>query len=128
MSWVRLDDRFHSDPKVVQAGNAAAGVFARALSYCADHLTDGFVPLEWVKTISKPAERRALIEAELWVEAAAGQDFIAATKEEAVRVKAPTKGYFIPKYLRFNPSAEKVRDQQAKTGARVRALRERRAA
>ena len=41
MSWARLDDGWWSHPKVLRAGNAAAGAYARMLSYCAQHLTDG---------------------------------------------------------------------------------------
>jgi hypothetical protein len=41
VSWARLDDGWWSHPKVLRAGNAAAGAYARMLSYCAQHLTDG---------------------------------------------------------------------------------------
>jgi hypothetical protein len=44
MPYARLDDRFHLHPTVVQMGNACAGVYARAISYCAAHLTDGEIP------------------------------------------------------------------------------------
>jgi hypothetical protein len=44
MAWGRLDDQFHSHPKVMEAGNEAAGVFMRLVSWCNAHTTDGFVP------------------------------------------------------------------------------------
>jgi hypothetical protein len=41
MSWAALDDGFHEDPRTVEAGLAAAGLYAFATTYCARHLTDG---------------------------------------------------------------------------------------
>lgn len=44
MSWARIDDRLYDHPKVLAAGTPAMGLWVRCLSYCAAHLTDGFVP------------------------------------------------------------------------------------
>lgn len=44
MTWAKLDDGFWMHPKVVHAGNEAAGIFARCLSYCGAYLTDGLIP------------------------------------------------------------------------------------
>jgi hypothetical protein len=41
--WFRLDDSFHSHPKVIAAGNEAIGLYVRSGTYAAEHLTDGFV-------------------------------------------------------------------------------------
>jgi hypothetical protein len=46
MPWARLDDDFYDHEKTKAAGNEAAGVYARMLSYSARHLTDGRVPYE----------------------------------------------------------------------------------
>lgn len=46
MPWAKLDDGFWMHPKVVMAGNEAAGVFCRCLSYCGAYLTDGRVPAQ----------------------------------------------------------------------------------
>lgn len=90
MPWAALDDEFHSHPKILQVGNAGAGLFARALSYCAAHLTDGFVPDGFVRqaTEGKVALARKVEEGHLWR-----------------RVEG---GYEIPDYLQFNPSREQV--------------------
>jgi hypothetical protein len=42
--WCELDDQFWSNPKIVEAGNEGAGVFARLISDSAAHLTDGRIP------------------------------------------------------------------------------------
>src|SRR5689334_16767075 len=64
MPWARLDDGFYDHPKLDHLGNdvqelrpivkslnsealvrlAAIGLWARAISYCSRHLTDGHVP------------------------------------------------------------------------------------
>jgi hypothetical protein len=41
VTWAKVDDRLHSHPKPRKAGAEAMGLWALALSYCADHLTDG---------------------------------------------------------------------------------------
>lgn len=43
MPWFRLDDSFHSHPKVIAAGNEAIGLFIRCGTYAAQNLTDGAV-------------------------------------------------------------------------------------
>lgn len=43
MPWFKLDDSFHSHPKVIAAGNEAVGLFVRCGTYAAEHLTDGFI-------------------------------------------------------------------------------------
>jgi len=45
----RVDDAFHSHPKAVQAGDEALGLWVRAGSYCMAYLTDGWVPLWWIR-------------------------------------------------------------------------------
>lgn len=52
MSWAKLDDRFWMHPKILDAGNEAAGIFCRCLSYCGAYLTDGRVPLTVAMSIA----------------------------------------------------------------------------
>jgi hypothetical protein len=51
VSYARLDDRFWMHPAVLTAGNTAAGIFARFLSYSGCYLTDGHVPAGVAATI-----------------------------------------------------------------------------
>ena len=97
MSWVRLDDKFHSNPKVVAVGNAGAGAYARALSYCADHLTDGMVPAAWFKSVAPPKLRARMIEVGLVIETPIG--------------------FKIEDYLTLNPSKADVLEKRAKRAA-----------
>lgn len=94
MSWVFLDDKFHSNRKILRVGNAGAGVYARSLSYCGDHLTDGFVDEAWVRQACSTSVRDRLVGEGLWV-----------------RVEG---GFQIPDYLTLNPSREAVLEKRAK--------------
>jgi len=67
MSWARLDDKFHGNPKVMAAGLPALGLYALGLSYSADQLTDGQVPRKLVTGWPGwSAAARQLVEVGLW--------------------------------------------------------------
>lgn len=104
MPWVKIDDGFWSDPNVLIAGNEAAGVFVRMLSFCGQHLTDGHVSPDIARFISsrkKPLEQL-----------------------EAVEFIAPNdNGFVIPEYLDFNPSREHVENERRKAAERMRNVR-----
>lgn len=44
MTWFKVDDSFHSHPKVLATNPAALGLWVVAGSWCSANLTDGFVP------------------------------------------------------------------------------------
>ena len=61
MPWFKVDDRLAHHPKVMAVGNAAMGLWVRAGSWSAAHLTDGYVPTELLSTLGgKPALYNAL--------------------------------------------------------------------
>jgi len=65
--WFPIDDKAHSDDRFRRAGLNAAGLYAMAGSYCADQLTDGFVPDWFVRQFpngSRSAQR--LITERIW--------------------------------------------------------------
>lgn len=98
MTWAKLDGKFHSHPKVLEIGYAATGLFALSLSYAAGHLTDGRLPLEWVKTHPKRLVGQ-LFDAGLW-----------ATDEH---------GWYIADYLDYNQSREQIRRRRKNVTQRV---------
>jgi hypothetical protein len=109
VTWARFDDKFHAHPKALKAGLPGCGLFLRAVTYCCDHLTDGFVPEEWVATQLGPNDGGVpdrMIDAGLWTEAPGGFD--------------------IADFLDFNPSRKvverrrKARSKAGKAGARGR--------
>jgi 5-methylcytosine-specific restriction endonuclease McrA len=94
MTWARLDDNFHSHPRTLLAGLEANGLFARAISYCADYLTDGFVPSEWAEQQGGKRPITRLIRAGL--------------------IEAVEDGYMIIGYLERNPSRDEVNQSRTK--------------
>jgi hypothetical protein len=68
MAWFKVDDKLHSHKKIVRAGDAMA-LWVIAGSWCADQLTDGFVPdymaARLVPGGADMADR--LVDAGLWV-------------------------------------------------------------
>lgn len=103
MTWTKLDDAFWSNPKVVAAGNAATGAYARMLSYCGDHNTDG-------KVEDAPA---ALI-------ATRGQ---LAKLEEHGLIERNGNGWIVPGYLEFNPSKAQVEKERVRARERMANVR-----
>jgi hypothetical protein len=107
MAWTRLDDSFYDHPKAARTSLAAIGLWTKALSYCARHLTDGFVPklivIELAHLPPEPALNLAkeLVRARLW---------------KAVG----TKGFKFHDYLEYNPSAKILKSQRVKSTARHR--------
>lgn len=67
MAWFKVDDKLHSHPKRHRAGLRAMGLWVICGSWCGDQLTDGFVPRDMLAALGgKPAEAKALVDAELW--------------------------------------------------------------
>lgn len=67
MAWFKVDDRFHSHPKVQSLDMNAIGLWAKAGSYCAQYLTDGVITGRQIRALGgtfKQAEK--LVLAGLW--------------------------------------------------------------
>lgn len=75
MVWFKVDDGMAFHAKVVEAGNAAIGLWTRAGSWCADHLTDGFVPDHMIRSLGTPGQARTLVRVKLWLRADGGYQF-----------------------------------------------------
>lgn len=76
MSWFKVDDRWHSHPKTQGLSLAAAGLWAKAGSWCMDYLTDGRVPTASVVALGGSAELGAeLTSSGLWEAVDGGYQF-----------------------------------------------------
>ena len=76
MVWFKVDDGFATHPKVVQAGNAACGLWVRAGSWSAQQLTDGYIPSSMIAVLGgRKAEAKRLVEVGLWLEESDGYQF-----------------------------------------------------
>lgn len=69
MTWVKVDARFPTHEKVLDVGPVAEALWLRGLCYAGGHLTDGFVPVAYVRRMGDmdgPAEAARLVAAGLW--------------------------------------------------------------
>ena len=116
MAWLKLDDQIFLNRKVAQCDTSAKMLYIVGLSYCANQLTDGFIPeatlpllagmagLDW--QIAKQSASK-LLDVCLW--------------------SATQNGWQIPDYLEYNPSREQVihnaqvRADAGKAGGRAKA-------
>jgi hypothetical protein len=93
MAWAKLDDRFHSNPKVARVWHTcpgAIGLYVMSITHCSQHETDGRIDEYFIVGLVPDTTARrvivdALLDAELWITIEAG-------------------AYQIPDYLDFNPS------------------------
>lgn len=94
MTWFKVDDRFHSHPKVLATEPAALGLWVVAGAWSSANLLDGFVPDQALPRLLPGSEMLAekLVTAGLWK-----------------RVRA---GYQFHDWTDYNPSAEEVRTLQ----------------
>lgn len=128
MSWVKLDDQFHAHPKVRQAGNVGAGVYARCLSFCGAYHTDGFISRADAAAIGKTAELKRVTLAELWQEIEPGDTRLVTDRRDSgnrplpdVTVKFDAYGFFIADYLQHNytkAEVEAARDKRRAAGSK----------
>lgn len=75
MTWFKVDDGFHAHPKILGCTLAARGLWVTAGSYCAQQLTDGFVPDVLVRMHNGVKAARELVAAGLWVAVDGGWKF-----------------------------------------------------
>jgi hypothetical protein len=104
MPWFRLDDSFDTHPKVIAAGNEAVGLFVRCGTYCARHLTDGFIPEDVALLYGAPELVETLVRTKLW--------------------RRTRGGYRMRDYLAYNPSAQTVDKERAQKAERQKRWRE----
>lgn len=113
MAWGKLDDGFYDNPRIVRIAkrsHGAVGLHARAISYCAKHLTDGHILADIVQGFA-PLQRdrenmvKVLIEETAWYENEKGDGFI------------------LHDYLDQNPSRAEVEAKRAEDRERKRKQR-----
>lgn len=68
MTWFFVDDAWHCHPKVIAAGNAAAGLWARCGSYCSQQNLEGRIPKLLARAYGTRAEINRLVAVGLWVD------------------------------------------------------------
>ena len=105
MPWLRLDDQFSTNTKILSAGKDGRELYFSALGHAARNLTDGFISADIVRQIAAmfevydaaPAIAR-LVEVRLW--------------------DVCDGGWMIHDYLQYNPSRDEVMAERAATAKR----------
>jgi hypothetical protein len=99
MSWVKIDDKAWSHPKIAGLNGNAVRLWLFALCWIAEHGTDGDLPKIALRVLGhRPVDAAALVSAGLWIETATG--------------------WRVHDYLVYQPSAADVRAQrEAKSAA-----------
>src|SRR5680860_207298 len=110
MGWVKLDDNFFRNPKVLEISGEAKLLYVAGICYSGSSLTDGFIPKNAVRSLAADADVSAnskrvkeLLNAGLWEE--------------------NPRGYGIHDYLDHNTSADDVRKKREQARHRARKQR-----
>lgn len=110
--WVRLDDGFFANPKILGLRPEAKLLYLAGLAYCSAQLTDG--------AITRPALGLLGSMAGLTIDAPVGELV-------AAGLWAPTaEGYRVHDYLAYNPAATAVKTRRAANAQRQADWRDRR--
>lgn len=133
MPWFKVDDGFHSHPKVMPLSPEAVGVWTLAGSWSANYLTDGEVHANIVRRFGGTSEAiQELVDADLWLDNGDGtyqfkdwSDYQpvkadveaerAAARERMRQVRAQKKGIKLPP-----KGAENVQANTSRTSEEVR--------
>ena len=76
MAWFKVDDKFHSHPKVIGVSLRAIGLWTKAGSWASDQLTDGFVPAQMITILGgNSGDAKQLVQAGLWSAVEGGYSF-----------------------------------------------------
>lgn len=116
MVWFKVDDSFYDHPKTEELSDSAIALWTRAGSYCAKHLTDGFISHRKAdRMCDSPAIAiTELLDAGLWERAADGYRFhdwheYQPTREEALATsKAKSVGGAVGNHRRWHVERGKV--------------------
>jgi hypothetical protein len=105
MTWFKVDDSFHSHPKVLAASPAALGLWVVAGSWSGANLSDGFVPDHVLPRLLPDSAllARELVTAGLW--------------------KRARGGYRFHDWADFNPQRDAVEQDRKAARERMRKLR-----
>jgi hypothetical protein len=112
VTWARFDDRYYRHHKIRPLSDAAFRLHTQAIIWCAENLTDGYVPVDKLVEIAPPIKgsilRRSLIDLVnrgLWI--------------------VNSTGWNIHDYLDYQPSSYQVKAQKEANRDRQKRFRDR---
>ena len=123
MAWFKVDDKFHSHPKVIGLPLRAIGLWTKAGAWCSDQLTDGHVPKAIVPILGgSNGDVRALVDAGLWREVDDGWRFHDWHDMNPSRADTLTRREE-DRIRKAEARAAKAQKRQEEENARLRAVR-----
>jgi hypothetical protein len=109
MPWFKVDDTFPHHTKVMAAGNAAIGLWARSGAWSMQQLTDGYIPGHVARQLGTPREAARLVDCGLWLEKGDGYQFHEWDQRQPSRLQ-----------VEADREAAKQRQRRAREAARSR--------
>ena len=101
MPWFKVDDQLYGHKKSMRAGNEAMGLWLLAGSWCAAHLSDGFVPSYVLRTLATDSDAdelaKRLEQAGFWEAGLCDGD----------------EGWWFNDWSDYNPTADEVQAKRA---------------
>jgi len=113
MPWVRIDDRFPDNPKIVAVGPSAAYLYVTALCYCNRELTNGFIPLGQVDRLVALRQDQDIHDGPLQLARRLCEFGLWATVE-----RRGVAGFVVHDYLKYQGSKRQILEARAKTATR----------
>lgn len=104
MSWLRIEGRMPSHPKVAPLSDAAFRLHVTAMAWCVEHTTDGHVPMRVPSTLPSVARKKKL------------ENAIQELQNARLWLLADG-GWFIKDFLVYNPSSESIAEEKSKRSA-----------
>lgn len=115
MPWFKIDDGFHCNAKIMEAGTPAVGLYVRCGSWAAQQASDGRIPKSIARSYGTARMIKALVEAGLWHQA--GHDCDSCPEVDV-------KSYQIHDYLEYNPSRVAIQNERNSKTVRQQRWRE----
>lgn len=88
MTWIKLDDGFPANPKILPLSDAAFRLYIEGLCYSGKYLTDGLLNEVIVKRMGDPEE---LVEAGIWEEVKGGYQIVNYTEYQTPKAEVEKK-------------------------------------
>ena len=132
MTWIKIDDQINNHPKMLAAGPLAQLLHFKALVYCGQYLTDGFIPESAISMFIDTGDKMVLLVEGSYFEESDSQVEIVTAKDLADRLvqaglwepiaNGMANGWQIHDYLKYQPSRSDVlADRGVKSKARSEA-------
>ncbi len=91
MTWVKLDDTFPNNPKILPISDKAFRLYVEGLCYSNQYLTDGFLAQAAVDRLDSGKALPELIEAGLWIDVEGGAQIHDYCKHQSTREDVEVK-------------------------------------